>query len=210
MSKFRLPYLQKELTRHGKTIWYVRIDRGQRFRIKSKYGTNEFKTEYNAILSGQQSHSKTIKKNSVKWLVGRYRQSGKWELSSKATKKQRDNFFHALVESSGNVPYVAIKKHHIVEAIDRRKKTPAAANNYLKTLKALFKWAYESGYLIENPAESVKKLKYKSLGFTSWTSEDLDKFRKKWKIGSRERLAMEVPVDRASARGCRKAWKAAY
>ncbi len=38
----RLPYLQRERTRHGRVAWYVRLDRGARIRIRGEYGSPEF------------------------------------------------------------------------------------------------------------------------------------------------------------------------
>ncbi len=42
----RLPHLHKEITRHGKTAWYVRLRGGPRFRILGTYGSPEFLAAY--------------------------------------------------------------------------------------------------------------------------------------------------------------------
>jgi hypothetical protein len=44
--------LQREITRHGKAVWYVRVDRGPRVRIRAEYGTSAFEAEYRAALAG--------------------------------------------------------------------------------------------------------------------------------------------------------------
>lgn len=192
MPKPRLPYLHKETTRHGKVNWYVRVGHGPRTRLHSEFGTKKFTAEYQAAISGNPIIVNGEDKNSLKWLIGRFRRSAEWEMLSKGTKKQRDHFFHAIIEASGNVPYRAIKKQNILDGIDRRKKTPGAANNFLRTLKALFKWAKESDYIDQNPTEGIKKLQYKSDGFPIWTLNEVTQYREKWAIGTRERLAMEL------------------
>jgi hypothetical protein len=46
MPRPRPPHLQREVTRHGKAIWYVRIGKGPRVRIRAEFGTSEFDAEY--------------------------------------------------------------------------------------------------------------------------------------------------------------------
>lgn len=122
MPRPRLPFLHRETTRHGKVIWYVRQGHGSRTRLKSEYGTRKFAAEYQAAMSGDTIDSNGTDKNSLKWLIGRFRRSAEWELLSRGTKKQRDHFFHAIIETSGTVPYKAISKQNILDGIDRRKK----------------------------------------------------------------------------------------
>ena len=52
MPRPRPPHLQREITRHGKAVWYVRVNHGPRVRIKAEYGTPEFDAEYRAALAG--------------------------------------------------------------------------------------------------------------------------------------------------------------
>ena len=51
-------YLNREVTRHGKTVWYVRVARGPRIRIKAPFGTVEFEIEYQAAITGKLSPEK--------------------------------------------------------------------------------------------------------------------------------------------------------
>jgi hypothetical protein len=46
MPRPRPPHLQREVTRHGKAIWYVRVGKGPRVRIHGEFGTPEFDAEY--------------------------------------------------------------------------------------------------------------------------------------------------------------------
>ena len=55
MPRPRPPHLQREITRHGKAVWYVRVDRGPRVRLKAEFGTPEFDAEYRAALAGNQT-----------------------------------------------------------------------------------------------------------------------------------------------------------
>jgi hypothetical protein len=52
MPRPRPPHLQREVTRHGKANWYVRIGKGPRVRIRADFGTPEFDAEYQAAITG--------------------------------------------------------------------------------------------------------------------------------------------------------------
>ena len=40
-------------TRHGRTVWYVRVGHGPRMRLRAEFGSPEFEAEYQAAISGQ-------------------------------------------------------------------------------------------------------------------------------------------------------------
>ena len=52
MPRPRPPHLHRETTRHGKTVWFVRIGKGPRIRIRGDYGSPEFTEAYQAALNG--------------------------------------------------------------------------------------------------------------------------------------------------------------
>ena len=51
MPRPRPPHLHRQVTRHGKTAWYVRTGKGPRTRIRSEFGSPEFDVEYQAALA---------------------------------------------------------------------------------------------------------------------------------------------------------------
>jgi hypothetical protein len=52
MPRPRPPHLHRETSRHCKTAWYVRFGKGPRIRLRSDFGTEEFRAEYEAALQG--------------------------------------------------------------------------------------------------------------------------------------------------------------
>ena len=52
MPRPRPPHLHRETTRHRKAVWYVRVDKGPRIRLRAEYGTSEFEAEYQAAVTG--------------------------------------------------------------------------------------------------------------------------------------------------------------
>jgi hypothetical protein len=77
MPRPRPPYLSREVTRHGKPVWYVRRN-GRRVRIKAEYGTPEFDVEYQAALAGSPLPKRGHASGTLAWLIDRYRETAAW------------------------------------------------------------------------------------------------------------------------------------
>lgn len=194
MPRRQLPYLQREKSRHGRAKWFFRKFRGSRIRLPDEYGTPEFMTAYEAALKGAPARARVSRHDSgsLAWLVDQWRQSSDWSGTSRATRKQRENILQHVLGSSGDAPFAEISSSDIRAGRERRQNTPAAANNFLKTLRALFRWAKEAGHVESDPAKDVPFLKTKTKGFTPWTPDDVALYRKRWPLGTRQRVALEV------------------
>ena len=194
MPRPKLPYLQTEKTRHGQTIYYVRMDKKEkRIRIRGDYGSKEFKKNYNAAIAGAPlPGAKEHDPRTLAWLIDRYKKSSAWIHFSAGTRKQRDHHLYKMNKTAGNELFTSISKRTILNAMDRRRDTPAAANTFLKTVRGLFTWALDAEYIDTDPTAGIKKVKYKTDGFAPWQLSDVEKFREHWEIGTRERLAMEL------------------
>jgi hypothetical protein len=96
MPRPRPPHLQREETRHGTVVLYVRRAHGSRIRIKADYDTPEFWSEYNAALAGAPLPSKAPKAHTLAWALDQYRNSSAWSRLSIATRRQRENIFRAV------------------------------------------------------------------------------------------------------------------
>lgn len=85
--------------------------------------------------------------------------------------------------------------------MEDRRHTPFAANNFLKTLRALFRWACSSDLIASDPTIGVKMFSKKTEGFPAWTDADVSTYRYRWPLGTRERLAMEILLHTGLRRG---------
>ncbi|WP_375676804.1 tyrosine-type recombinase/integrase, partial [Bartonella sp. AP88XZML] len=208
--------LVKQITQHGKIVWYVRIGHGPRIRIRGTYGTQEFVDNYKSALAELQGlilpKSKTGKlvEGSFAWLLKQYFNSVHWHSLAKATKRQRELILMKVCDAIGNIPYREIKKSHITAGVERRKEKPTAAQNFLKALNGLFNWAIDQELLENNPALGIKRppLNNKD-GFAVWTEEDVEKYYHHWSHGSHERVWIDVLLYTGLRRGdaVRIGWK---
>ena len=61
MPRPRPPFLSREVTRHGRPVWYVRRS-GKRIRLRAEYGTAEFEAEYQAALASSPNSGRQVNK----------------------------------------------------------------------------------------------------------------------------------------------------
>src|SRR3546814_17005657 len=121
MPRPRPPRLHRETTRHGRTVWYVRVGRGPRVRITAAFDTPEFDSEYQAAISGAARRQKgTAGIASLEWLVTRYRETTDWSALSQATRRQRHNIFKHVLETAGREHYSKITQTPIIAGQERR------------------------------------------------------------------------------------------
>src|SRR5262249_42072892 len=109
MPRPRPPHLRHETTRHGKRVWYMRID-GHRIRLRPDYGSDEFWRQYHAAVNGalQALPLSKARNGSLAWLIERYRETTAWKDLSPATRRNRENHFKQVIGSAGHQPYRSI------------------------------------------------------------------------------------------------------
>lgn len=198
----KLPiYVCKQKTRTGAWAYYFRIGKGARIRLPAP-SDKAFMPAYLAAMAGE---SVPVKErdvpNTIAWLIGRYMESAEWVQLKPATRKQRSNIFLHVVEKPdgkggkiGSKPFSVITEKAIRYGMEDRARTPAAANNYLKSMSSLCKWAVKNGHMKSNPAEGVDRFRLEGEGFLAWEIEDVRAFCMKWPIGTKQRLALELAM----------------
>lgn len=203
MPRPRPPHLQREVTRHGKAVWYVRIDRGPRVRMRAEFGTPEFDAEYQAALKGEPRRIKGAPSvGTLEWLLTRYRETSDWTSLAHATRRQRDNIFEHVLESAGPQPYAKITQATIMAGKERRAATPAQARNFLDAMRGLFRWAHKAKLVKTDPTAGVDNPSRKTGdGFIAWTEDHVAAYEKKWPLGTRQRVWLDVLLYTGLRRG---------
>lgn len=131
MPRPRPRFLQRHVTQHGRVVWYVRIGRGPRTRIRAAFGTPEFDTEYEAALAGNPRSAKAgTAPGTLAWLIERYRETTAWTDLSLATRRNRENHFRRVIESAGHQPIRAVRQNVISAARDRRAATASTSTQF--------------------------------------------------------------------------------
>jgi integrase len=194
--------LQREITRHGKPAWYVRVDRGPRVRINSEFGTPEFDAEYRAALTGNPVRKAGPSNSTLAWLLARYRETTAWSELSPATRRARENIFSHVIETAGDEPYTRITQAIIEAGKDRRAATPHAARNFLDAVRGLFRWAKKASLVKVDPTAGIGNPKCKTGdGFVAWTEDHVAAYQARWPIGTRQRVWLDVLLYTGLRRG---------
>lgn len=191
MPRPRPPHLNLETNRHGNPVWYVRVGKGPRIRIKHEYGTPEFNAAYQAAVSGEEvKPAGKSSKGSLEWLWMLYRQTDAWTGLSMATRRQRENIMRGALKTGGDQPLSKITGKSIKAGIDRRK--GHAARHFLDTMKGLFKWALDAEHVKVDPTAGKAVAKPKTKGFPVWEEDEIIQFEQRWPRGTRERVMFDI------------------
>ena len=125
------------------------------------------------------------------WLVDRYRETNAWTSLALETRQRRESIFLAMLDKAGRQPFTRITKAAIVAGRERR--TLFQAKHFIDTMRGLFKWAVEAGLVKVDPTAGVAYPKLPDTdGFPPWEEEDVAAYEKRWPIGTRERLWLDV------------------
>jgi integrase len=201
MPKKPPPFLHREVTQYGRTCWYFRRGHGPRTRLPDESGSVEFWSAYEAAANGARPQRQGHARGSFAWALSLYRQSQAWRVLSPATQRQRTNIFKHVEKRVGGSRLKEWKRGDIVAGRDARSATPAQAVNFVKAMRGLFGWATEAGHVNENPCAGVKVKTVESEGFAPWTDADVDAYRKRWPLGTHQRLAFDVLRETGLRRG---------
>ena len=195
MPRPRPPHLHREANRHGKVVWYVRVGRGPRIRIRAKYGTPEFETAYQSAVSGERPRIPgKAAHGTLRWLFDLYRQTSAWTSLAQSTRSKREQIMMRVLETAAHEPVSAITEAHVIAGRERRAAKPSSAQAFIDTLHGLFKWAVSVKLAKSDPTLNVKvetKPKRRG-GYPPWTDDDMAKFEARWPRGTRERVIFDI------------------
>lgn len=189
------PFVTRDRSRHGKIRFYFRRGKGPRVRLPDDLQSDEFRSAYEAALAGKFSRDQRIVRvpsDTLQWLVERYMESGKWQSLAPATRKQQSLLFSDAIRRGKNPAYKGITRRTMQKAMDDRAKTPALANNFLKAMRGLSKWAVKMEYVYADPTAEIEAFTYKTDGFKIWDEADIKAFCTKWPVGTKPRLALAL------------------
>lgn len=196
-----LPHLSEELTRHGKRVLYVRW-RGQRRRMVARPGESDFLDEYRRALADLRSGAekpgpdgpKTVAsrcpRGTLGWLIERYlAESLAFAQLAPTGQKRRRTRLLALQAEHGDKP-AQMTRNRIEAGLAKRAAKPGTANNWLKDMQSLYRWAVQAGHVKENPTRGVGKLKTGGQGFHTWTLDEIAQYLRRHGPGTMARRAL--------------------
>jgi hypothetical protein len=164
----KLRYLVADISRHGQTRFYVRLPGRAKIRLQvDRMDDPQFGLAYAAALNGERWQPKTMavkpQEPSDKPIPGSLRALcvqyftvlDNDPMLADITKANRRKFLEEVCREPpqpgstkvmGDMPIGRFDATHVQAIVDRRVKTPEAANVRRKAISALFQWAIPRGY----------------------------------------------------------------
>jgi len=206
--KINLPYIQRDRMRDGS--WRYRFRRGAtRKTLPGKPNSPEFMAAYDALLNGTTPASNAPltlaeTRGTVRWLIELYTRhmasAVKAGTMSPLTHKQRANILGRFALEHGHRDALHIPTRAIRIIINKGAAKPGATNNLLKSLRAMFKWAVDTGLCDTDPTAGLRKIPTNSSGFIAWDATDLAKFQQTHPRGTTANLALMILIFTACRR----------
>lgn len=196
IMRVRLKYIVEDTDRHGNVRCYVRLPGKRKIRMRALPGTPEFMTEYQGAISlaktDQPRQANEAKRGSFRYLCIRYFASAQYKALDISTRNWQRRSLDTICKDHAAKPVAMMAARHVRKIRDELIATPAAANQRVKALRALFGWANEADETTINPTIGVKRLRYASSGHHSWTREEILQYQERHPIGTQARLALDV------------------
>jgi len=133
-------------------------------------------------------------------VVAWYQSAGFLQLSA-STKATYRGIVERFRAEHGSKAVATLEAVHIRKLIAAKIETPAAANNLLRMIRILTRFALEEGWRRDDPALAVRRIRSRSSGFHTWTDDEIATFEGRWPLGTRERLALALLMFTGQRRG---------
>lgn len=194
----RLPrYVSEFVDRHGKT--HVRFRRtGQAsYYFASVPWTAEFMQEYQACMDrvsapAIQPGVNRTRPGTINALIVAYYGSPEFKGLRASTQATYRGIIERFRARHGDKMVAHLERKHVKAIIGGMSDRPQAANNLLKRLKTLMRFAADIGMRRDDPTVKLPGFKIDSDGWHPWTEEEIACFEARHPIGSKARLALAL------------------
>lgn len=191
--------------RHGKARYRLRRTGFATVYLPGVPGSPEFAEAYAGAISGdgrrEVARERTVP-GTINALVVAIYKSAEWSQLAPTTQNTYRGIIERIRRDYGALSVRGLRPEHVRKMRDKRKDTPAAANNMMKVLRWMMRFAVERNLRQDNPVVDVRALRPASKdGFHTWTEAEITKFEERWPVGSRERLAMDLLLYTAQRSG---------
>lgn len=171
--------------RHGKVRIYLKRPGCGQVPLPGPLGSPEFLEAYAAAVASEPNKRppKTAgEAGTFNRLLVEYLASPNFRGTKKSSQEVTRGILERFAAEHGHRRVNEMKKKHVILIMGEKADTPAAANNWLKKVRALMNFAVDSGYREDNPTFGIKR--YKTGEIHTWTNEQLAQFEGRWPLGS--------------------------
>jgi len=194
--------LPKGVTRNtSKGRVYYRYRRaGFNYTFKNKPGTPDFLQELDECLLGTTPGLRQEIPGSIAALIARYYVSPLFKDLKQSTQINYRGILERFKSSYGDQIVIGLKPAHIRAIMEGMSNRPMAANNLLKKLRVIMRYAQELDMRPDNPCDGVRLYKQKGQGHHTWDETEIAAYEAQHPIGTTARLALDLLLYTAQRR----------
>jgi integrase len=204
-SSLRHPpkYVQGFIDRHGKPRYYLRRPGHKPVPLPGLPWSPSFMAAYQAAMEDAprvEIGAARTKPGTVAAAVVSYFNSWAFRNLADETRRTRKNILERFREQHGDKRIALLQPDHVKAILAAKAGTPQAANNFLKTVRALMQHCITAGLRADDPTHGIRGTKIKTDGYRTWTEADIEAFEARHPVGSRARLALALLLYTAQRR----------
>lgn len=176
---------------------YLRRPGMKQISLPGQIGSEEFMNAYQIALNGriapkvQPGAARTVD-GTINALAAAYYQHAAFLCLKSSTQRFYRGVIEGIRAEHGHRSVLKLDRDAIERALSKKATTPAGANNWLRVMHMLMKFAVSQKMRRDDPTEGIKRIRIKSDGFQIWPKAMIEKYRKRHAIGTKPRLAFEL------------------
>lgn len=204
LTSLRLKFVHEFRDRQGVLRRYFRRH-GKRIPLPGLPGSEEFSDAYKAALGGPETRAPIGAARTLPGTIGAavaaYFNSAGFISLSESTQATYRGIIEGLRDKHGDKRLATLERRHVEHMMGEKGQKLTAANNLLRMLRMLMRFAISVDMVKTDPTLGVRTNRIRSTGFYTWTETDIEAFEAKHVIGTKPRLAMALMLYSAQRRG---------
>jgi integrase len=210
MTRIRLRYVDRFVDRHGHPRHYFRRPGCKRIALPGLPGSAEFMAAYHAALAGQDAPVLRPKSGGEPGTFNRLAAQYFTSPDFFRLRPQTQHVYRLVIDrflaEHGHRKVAEMRREDVKKIMGLKSATPGSANDLLKKIRTLIKFAIDAGWRADDPTLRVKA--FPEQEFHAWTEDEIARYQERWPIGSRERTAFALHLYTGQRRAdvARMAW----
>lgn len=192
----RLKHVQAFEDRQGRWRFYFRKAGLPRVTLPGHPGSPEFMEAYQLALQAAPVPEKPGPGRSLPGsfdrLIEEYFRSPDFLRTKESSQAVTKGILDRFAATYGEYSVAGFERKHLTVILGKMAATPAAANNLLKKLRTLLRWAIANDWRRTDPTIGMKK--FREGTHHTWTESEIERFEARWPLGTRERTAFALAV----------------
>ena len=203
MTRIKLKYVHEFRDRYGAPRYYFRKAGFKQVPLPGLPGSAEFMASYASALDHMPARevgaARTIAGTINSAVVG-YLGSVAFHNLAPVSQKHYRGILERIRREHGDKRIALLERRHLLRMLDAKAATPVAARAFLLCLRALIRYAINTGVREDDPTLGIRMAKPKTDGFENWSEQEIAAFEATHAVGTTARLAMALLLYTAQRR----------